>query len=140
MVMVLVLVALFIIIPVVEIAVILQVGSALGVVPTVALLLGIAVVGGVVARRQGVRAIQDVRAAMLSGQKVGTRVVSAALVLVAAVLMIAPGFVTDAVGILLLAPPVRGLVARVIARRVGPRVRAQVVSPRKGDPPDIIDI
>lgn len=135
--MALILVALFIVIPVVEIAMIIQVGSVLGVVPTVALLFGMAIAGGLLAKHQGLRALQEVRTALVTGRGIGVQVTSAALVLVAAVLMLAPGFVSDAVGIVLLIPPVRNVIARRISRYLGAHAQAQATRSR---PPDIIDI
>ena len=102
----------FIVVPIVEIGLLLRVGGAIGGVETLALVVVMAVVGATLARRQGFAAMQRVQGAMATGRELGASVVEGLMVLVAAVLMITPGFVTDGVGLLLLVPPVRRLAAR----------------------------
>jgi UPF0716 protein FxsA len=108
---------LFIAVPVGEIYILLEVGGMLGLVPTLGIIVVTAVVGAYLARHQGLAALREMQRAMATGEKVGRSIIEAALVLVAGVTMLTPGFFTDAVGLLLLVPPVRRLVAGWIASR-----------------------
>jgi UPF0716 protein FxsA len=111
------LVALFIVVPLVEIAVIIQVGSWLGVVDTLVLLILISVLGAWLVKRQGVGLLRRIQFELANGRVPGSALVDAALLLVAGVLLLVPGFVTDAIGLLLLLPPVRAAVRSWLRRR-----------------------
>jgi UPF0716 protein FxsA len=117
------LIALFIVIPLIEIAVIIQVGEALGVVNTIGLLLLVSVVGAWLVKRQGLGVLRRIREQQQAGQIPAAAMFDGALVLVAGALLLTPGFVTDAVGLLLLLPPVRAGVRAFLRRRVTKRVR-----------------
>lgn len=102
-----VILALLILVPIVELAVIIKVGGLIGVLPTLALLVGMAVLGTVLLRRQGLAVLRRSQAALASGQvPVGSALDGAGLI-IAAVLMMTPGFLTDVAGLLLLVPWVR---------------------------------
>jgi UPF0716 protein FxsA len=120
---VLFLIALFIVIPLIEIAVIIQVGEALGVVNTIGLLLLVSVVGAWLVKRQGLGVLRRIREQQQAGQIPAAAMFDGALVLVAGALLLTPGFVTDAVGLLLLLPPVRAGVRAFMRRRMMARVR-----------------
>lgn len=107
---------LFIAVPALEIYLLIKVGGIIGALPTVGIIVATGFTGAALAKHQGFAAVRKVQAAMMEGREVGSSLVSAALVLVAAVLMVTPGFVTDAVGILLLIPPVRAVVAGAVIR------------------------
>jgi UPF0716 protein FxsA len=111
------LVALFIVVPLVELAVIVQVGSWLGVVDTLGLLILISVLGAWLVKRQGVGLVRRVQADLAAGRVPGSALVDGALLLVAGVLLLVPGFVTDAFGLLLLLPPVRAGIRTWLRRR-----------------------
>jgi UPF0716 protein FxsA len=111
------LVALFIAVPLVEIAVIIKVGEWLGVVNTIALLLAISILGAWLVKRQGVGLVRRVQAELAAGRMPASALVDGALLLVAGTMLLLPGFVTDAVGLLLLLPPVRAGVRRWLRRR-----------------------
>jgi UPF0716 protein FxsA len=117
------LIALFIVIPLIEIAVIIQVGEALGVLNTIGLLLLVSVVGAWLVKRQGLGVLRRIREQQQAGQIPAAAMFDGALVLVAGALLLTPGFVTDAVGLLLLLPPVRAGVRAFLRRRVMARVR-----------------
>ena len=105
--MVLVLAVVFVVIPLLELFVIIQVSHAIGVVATLLALIGVSVVGAWLSKRQGLAMFQRVRRDLAEGRMPGVPVVDGLLVLAATVLLTVPGFVTDAVGLLLLVPPVR---------------------------------
>jgi UPF0716 protein FxsA len=111
------LVALFIAVPLVEIAVIIKVGEWLGVVNTIALLLAISILGAWLVKRQGVGLVRRVQAELAAGRMPASALVDGALLLVAGTMLLLPGFVTDAVGLLLLLPPVRAGVRHWLRRR-----------------------
>lgn len=112
----------FIVVPLVELAVISQVGAAIGFWPTLVLLLADSLVGAVLVRQEGRRAWQAFRAALDRGRWPGDEVVQGALVLVGGALLLTPGFVTDVVGLLAVIPPTRSGVSRLIRRRLSDRV------------------
>ncbi len=114
----LLLLALFIGIPAVEIATFIRVGAAVGVFNTVAFTFLTAFLGIVLVRWQGFRALEELRLAMDEGRPPVLEIVSGALLLLAGILLLVPGFVTDAAGFLLLVPPVRRLLASLILSRL----------------------
>ncbi|MCC5948668.1 MAG: FxsA family protein, partial [Nitriliruptoraceae bacterium] len=112
------LVLLFVGLPLIEIAVVLQVGAAIGGWPTAALVVGFSVVGAALLRIEGRRAWQDFRLALSEGRWPGDEVAQAALIIVGGTLLVTPGFVTDLIGFVLLIGPSRRLVAGGVRRRV----------------------
>ena len=111
------LVALFIAVPLIEIAVIIQVGSWLGVLNTLALLILISVLGAWVVKRLGVGLLRRVQGELAAGRVPATALVDGALLLVAGTMLLLPGFVTDFFGLLLLLPPVRAGIRSWLRRR-----------------------
>jgi len=118
----LLLVLLFIVVPIVELFVIIQVGEAIGVLPTIALLIADSVLGSMLMRSQGRAAWRRFNGALAEGRIPHREVLDGALVIFGGALLLTPGFVTDILGLLLLLPPTRALVRRVVARRLLPRV------------------
>ena len=116
--MLLLLFALFIVVPIVEIDVIIQVGEAIGPLPTIALLIIDSVVGAWLVRSQGRTVWQRFTTALEAGRPPAREVLDGALVILGGALALAPGFVTDAFGLFLIAPPSRALVRRFIVRRL----------------------
>ena len=105
---------LFTLVPVVELALLIRVGGLLGLGPTLLLVLGTGAAGAWLARREGLRAWLAVRDELAGSQLPGESLVHALLILVAGVVLITPGVLTDIAGILLLLPPVRrGLIAHL---------------------------
>lgn len=109
---------LFVIIPIVEIAIFIQVGGLIGLWPTIGLVLLSAVVGSILIRQQGAKALRDVQTSFATLNDPTTPMAHGAMILLAGVLMITPGFFTDAVGLLLLIPAVRLWVMRQMSSRV----------------------
>jgi len=117
-----VLVVLFIAVPFAEIYVLLQVGHAIGVLNTLALLILVSIVGAWLAKREGLGVIRRMQRSIEAGRVPGTELVDGFLILLAAALMLTPGFLTDIVAIFLLLPPVRAVVRRELRRRVARRI------------------
>jgi UPF0716 protein FxsA len=111
-----VLIALFIVVPIAELYVIIQVGEAIGVLPTLALLLADAVLGSLLLRHQGRGAWRRFNEALAGRRFPGKEVADGLLTVVGGTLLLAPGFLTDIVGVFLLIPPTRAI-ARSLLRR-----------------------
>jgi UPF0716 protein FxsA len=116
-----ILVALFIVVPIVELYVIIQIGSAIGVWPTIALLLADAVLGSLLLRHQGRGAWQRFNAALAERRFPGREVADGLLIAVGGTLLLTPGFVTDILGAIFLIPPTRALVRRLLRGYMGKR-------------------
>jgi UPF0716 protein FxsA len=128
---------LFIIVPIVELYVILQVGQAIGVLPTVVLLIADSVLGSVLMRSQGRAAWRRFNAALAERRVPHREVIDGVLVIFGGALLLTPGFVTDIFGIALLLPPTRAVLRGVLARRLLPRMVVSAVGgpPRGPRPP-----
>jgi UPF0716 protein FxsA len=120
--MALLLFVIFIVAPLVELAVIVKVATVIGVLNTVGLLLLFTLVGAWLAKREGVGVLRRVQAAIDRGEVPGKEVADGGLILLAGALMIAPGFVSDVLALFLLFPPTRALIrgpAMAVAARQG---------------------
>lgn len=111
----------FLIIPLVELWLLFQVGDVLGFVPTIAFVIGTAMLGAFLAKREGLRVLRNWRTAVAEMRVPDEGITSGLLVLVGATLLISPGVLTDFVGVLLLIPASRKLVARVVERQLAQR-------------------
>lgn len=118
-----ILLVLFVAVPIAEIAVFLAVGDRLGIVLTLVIVVATAVIGSALVARQGRGAIAGIQAAVARGQLPGAELAHGAMILVAAALLITPGFITDMVGFLLLVPAVRETIRRMGERRFRNRVQ-----------------
>ena len=114
--MVFVVVALLLL-PIVELAVMIQVGSWIGGWEMLALLVMVTFLGVWIVKRQGVGAWSRIRRQLAEGRVPGPTIIDGALILTAGVLFVIPGFVTDVVAVLLLLPPVRDACRAVLGRR-----------------------
>lgn len=107
----------FIAAPVAEIAVLIEAGDRIGLWPTVGLVILTAAVGAALARREGRAAMQRLASAVESGQEPVGPLLDAAGVFAGGLLLLTPGFITDALGLTLLFGPTRMLWGRVFAAR-----------------------
>lgn len=108
----------FIVLPLVEIAGFALVGSLIGVLPTVALVIVSTVLGAFLLRIQGFGALMRIRATMEAGGAPGRDVVHGIMITLAGALLVLPGFFTDLLGLLLFIPPIRELVWHFLKSRV----------------------
>jgi len=108
----------FLLFPLLELWVILQVGSVIGAVWTVGLLVLDSILGAFIVRHEGRRTWQAFGEALAEGRWPADEVAQGGLVLVGGALLLTPGFVTDAIGLAFVLPPTRALLARVIRARV----------------------
>jgi UPF0716 protein FxsA len=116
------LVLLFIVVPIAELFVIIQVGGAIGVLPTIALLIADSIIGSLLMRSQGRLAWQRFQAALTEGRMPHREVADGALVIFGGALLLTPGFISDVLGVILLLPPTRALVRGLLTRRLLPRI------------------
>ncbi len=108
---------LFIAIPIIEIGLFIQVGGWLGLWPTLAIVILTAVIGTYLLRLQGMAALARLQNNLQTGQSPMDPIVNGAMILVAGVLLLTPGFFTDTIGLLMLTPPVRAMLIRWGAAR-----------------------
>lgn len=124
-----VLVALFVVLPLVELYFLIQVGQVIGAWWTIALLVADSVLGAWLVKREGRRTWAALREALASGRMPHRELADGALVLVGGTLLMTPGFVSDVAGIALVLPLTRPLFRRVLARVVAARLVTGVVGP-----------
>ncbi len=117
-----VLLALFVGLPILEIYVIIQVGQEIGAMPTILLLIAESALGWWIVKREGRRAWQTLNEAVASGNLPGRELADAAVVLVGGVLLLTPGFVTDLFGFLFVLPFTRPVARRLLSALVAHRV------------------
>jgi UPF0716 protein FxsA len=117
-----ILVLLFIAVPIAELYVIIKVGEAIGVLPTLAILLADAVLGSMLLRHQGRSAWRRFNAAIAEGRFPGREAADGVMVAVGGTLLLTPGFITDIFGLLLLLPPTRAVIRSGLFRYLRRRV------------------
>lgn len=108
----------FIAVPIIEIALFIQVGGAIGTPWTLAIVLITAIVGTMLLRTQGFQTMANLQASIGKGENPVTHIAHGALILVAGVVLLTPGFFTDAVGLALLIPPIRAFVIKYASSRI----------------------
>lgn len=110
------LIILFIVVPILELYVIVQVGQWIGLVPTLALLLADAVLGSLLLKHQGRGAWRRFNEALAARRFPGKEVADGLLIVIGGTLLLTPGFLTDLVGLFLLIPPTRAIARRLLKR------------------------
>jgi len=112
------LVLVFLVVPIAELYVIVQVAGGIGIPETILLLIAISFAGAWLARVAGVSVLNRLQRTVRAGKVPSAELVDGALVLFAGALMVTPGFLSDALAILLLLPPSRAVVRNVVLRRI----------------------
>lgn len=143
----LILLAVFIGFPALEIWLIWRIGGAIGFLPTLGMLIGMGFLGSWLARREGARVMRSFQEAMAGGRVPEEGVIGGALVLLGGVLLIVPGVVSDVLGLILLIPPTRRGVVVLLRRWLERKVRQGRVTvvgfggapPGHAPPPDGVD-
>jgi UPF0716 protein FxsA len=120
--MFLLIIALVVVAPLLELYVIVQVGGHIGLLPTVALLIAVSAVGTSLIKREGIKVYREFVAAIQRGEEPAEQMVHGVCLLAAGVLMLAPGFISDIVSIALLVPPTRHLIVKLVLRRSSAKV------------------
>jgi UPF0716 protein FxsA len=117
----LVLVLIFIVVPILELYVLIQIGQAIGILPTIALLILDSVLGAVLMRSQGRAAWMRFNRAIAEGRVPGREAIDGVLVIFGGALLLTPGFLSDILGLILLLPPTRAVIRRMLAAQFGGR-------------------
>lgn len=132
-------------IPVIEIAIFIQVGGLIGIFPTLALVLLMTMAGTMLVRSQGAQTGSRLRRALAEGSDPSNALAHAAMILLAGALLVIPGFFTDLIGLTLLIPQVRLAAFARLRRRIGlrgwvggPAAQARG-GPATGDEDEVID-
>ena len=120
-----VLVVLFLLLPLAELAVIVQMSHAFGFANTLVALSAISVTGAWLVKREGLGVLRRLQDRMTYGELPGRELVDGFLILLAGALMLTPGFITDVFGVLLLLPPTRAGVRALLMGRLRHRVEVR---------------
>lgn len=112
---------LFVIVPIVEIALLIQVGQLLGFWPTLALVVGTAALGSSIAAREGTAAFAAL--SQPGPESISSKIADAAIILVCGLLLLTPGILTDIVGLLGLFPLTRPPIRRLVLKQFGKRMK-----------------
>ncbi len=110
-------IAAVILLPLIEIAVFIWVGDLIGVLPTILLTVITAMAGTIMLRQQGLSLLMRMQTELDAGRAPGNEVMQGAMIVLASILLLLPGFVTDAIGLLLFVPPVRAALSNFIVSR-----------------------
>jgi UPF0716 protein FxsA len=102
----------FSVVPVIEIWLIIKIGRVIGPFPTVAILLGISLVGAGLAKSEGARVVMAIRNELAAGRLPAAHLLDGALIFAGGILLLTPGFFTDFVGLFFLVPATRVLLKR----------------------------
>lgn len=109
---------LFILVPVAEVIIYIQLGQFIGLWPTLALIFGTGIAGAFMARTQGFRIIQRVRMELAAGRIPGNEVIEGLLVLAGGLLLLAPGLISDIAGLFVLLPPTRLVIREFLKKKL----------------------
>lgn len=110
--------ALFVLLPLVELALLIQVGRAIGLGWTLAIVVATGLLGATLARRQGLRAWLAIRSELQNGRMPAGALLDGLLILVGGIVLLTPGILTDLAGFALLVPATRSLLKRSLRRRL----------------------
>ena len=119
----------FILLPLLELILLIKVGSIIGALNTVALLIATGFIGIAVVRQQGFRTLNQIRMQIVKGELPATEMLDGILVAIAGGMILLPGFITDSIGLLLLLPPFRKIILN----------KAVLIEQRKTDQPNIYE-
>jgi len=111
-------VLLFIVLPFVELTLLLRIGSEIGALNTIGIVIATGVIGGYLAKREGLAVWRRFQAKLASGAPPGDELLDGVIVLASGALLITPGVITDAIGLLGLFPPTRLLIKKQLRKRV----------------------
>ena len=109
---------LFLAVPLAEILVIVEVAQRTGIIETIALLLIVSILGAWLVKSEGMGVIRKIQFQLIQGQIPNKELLDGGLILIAGVLMLTPGFITDVVGLLLLFPLTRPIISRLFFKRI----------------------
>lgn len=109
---------LFVIMPIVELALLLRIGQLLGFWPTIGLIVVTGIVGSFLAKTEGISAWRRLQQKLFSGGIPGKELLDGAIILICGALLVTPGVLTDVIGLAGLFPPSRAIIRRLILKRI----------------------
>lgn len=112
-----------VIVPTLELALLIWAGGKIGFFLTLAIIVATGLLGAYLAKKQGLKAIQDVQEALNNFQAPADQLINAAFVLVGGVLLLTPGFISDAVGFSMLFTPTQKLYKPIVYRLIQKKMR-----------------
>lgn len=124
---------LFTVVPALELILLIQLGRLVGFWPTAALVLGTGIVGAWLARREGMKVLRAVNAEMAAGRMPTDQLLDGLLILIAGAVLLTPGLLTDTAGFVLLVPPSRRLIRRVLSRAISTKISSSDPVTLEGD-------
>ena len=124
-------------VPIIEIGLFIQLGGFLGLWPTLGIVVLTALLGTLLLRTQGLSTLEELKRTAETGQSPAGPMANGALILVAGLLLLTPGFFTDSFGFLLMVPAIRTLLIKWITKRAQMKMYAGAANSQQ--PPDIID-
>ena len=127
------LLTIFILVPILELSLLLRIGSKIGFEATIAIILMTAFIGAILTRTQGSRALSSFRNALASGKLPHREALDGLLILLAGAVLLTPGFLTDTAGFLLLFAPTRAAIRDRLSAYLKKRI--QIIPP--GPPQDL---
>ena len=113
---------LFTLVPVLEIWILIRIGQAIDVGPTIGLIILTGVVGAALARREGMRVLLRINESLSRGQMPANEVIEGLMIFVAGIALVTPGIVTDTIGFAVLIPPIRAWLRRRLVRYFKARI------------------
>lgn len=123
-------------VPIIEIALFIEIGGLIGILPTLATVIVTAALGAILLRAQGGGLLRRAHESMARGAVPVAEVVHGVFLLAAGLLLLTPGFFTDAIGFALMIPPVRLAVGRFVLRRIRARMVVHGERRSPGSPPE----
>ena len=120
--------ALFILLPAVELALLVQVDKLIGFWPTIGLILATGLIGSLLARREGLSVWRRLNRRLAEGGLPGQELLDGVIILIAGALLITPGVLTDVIGFLGLLPPTRALIRKIVQKRIDRAITGGTIS------------
>ncbi|MCB5238142.1 FxsA family protein [Niallia circulans] len=117
--------------PLIELIIFLLAGNIIGITETLIIVIGTGILGGILLKKQGLKAIRNVQVQLNQGIMPGDAILDSFCVLVGGLLLLLPGFLTDIVGVIILFPPTRrigkNLLMRSIQRKLQKKNRVTII-------------
>lgn len=121
----------FVIIPIIEIYLLIEVGSRIGTLNTIIVIFLTAIVGASMVQHQGLGVMRRMQQNINEGVSPAEEMVNGVMLLIAGILLITPGFFTDAIGFLMVIPFTRNLIKKIARRIIDKKVSSGVIDIRK---------
>ena len=118
------LILIFIVVPLIEILLLIEIGNQIGALNTILVIVLTAILGASMMRHQGFTIMRNIQRDLSEGRMPTVELINGALVLVGGIVLLTPGFFTDAVGFILLIPATRGFIRKKIQRRIRRKIES----------------